>query len=206
LFSKWLISGQLKIKLGNISLLEQRVAMLPVSLFVEMTKDVLNSPKDRHLMDDLYIWGWKISYLYIKRFVEEYGLKTFEERYRWGMDIASVAGLGDYETIDYHDKQFSYFYVIDNPIAEAFYPSKTPVDILLRGINAGGGAACHLTLVNCVEIDCQAINGEKCKFLTGTEKAFKKFGVEELVNEQIDIDYVTPIQKEFLKEHGWPKL
>lgn len=179
--------------------------MLPVSFLVEMQRDIEKS-KDSTLRDDLYLWAWKISYLYIKKFVEEYGLETFEERYKWGMDIASVAGLGDYKTIDYHDREYSYFYVINNPIAKAFYPSKKPVDVFLRGINAGGGTACHMQIVNCVEMDCQAINGEKCVFLTGSKKGFKKFNVESLCSEQINLDYVTPVQKRFIKRYGLPKV
>ncbi len=205
LFGKWLISGQLKISEGDISLLGQRVAMLPTSFFVEMEKTVQksNSPT---LRDDVYLWAWKIAYLYIKKFVEEYGLKTFEERYKWGMDIASLAGFGDYKTIDYHDKEYSYFYIINNPIAEAFYPSKKAVDTFLRGINAGGGTACHMQIVNCLETDCQAINGQKCVFITGTERAHEKFGVSDLYAEQLDLDYVLPQQKEFLRKVGLPKV
>ncbi len=205
LFGEWLLSGQLKIKFGDISLLRQRAVMLPATFFVEMYKAALNS-KDTKLRDEIYLWAWKTSYLYIKRFVENYDLKRFEERYRWGMDIASTAGLGDYKTIDYHEDEFSHFYVWNNPLAKELYPSKKPVDIMLNGINAGGGTACHMDLVQCVELDCEAINGKRCEFLTATEKVHKEKGVINLYKEQFDLDYVKPEQKKFLKEVGWPKV
>ena len=205
LFGKWLIERQLIIHDGEISLLNQRVAMIPVSFFVELHKYALKS-KDKRFKDDLYLWAWKTAYLYIKKFDEEYGLKTFEERYRWGMDVAAAAGFGDYKTIDYKPGQYSHFYVFNNPIAQAFYPYKEPVDIMLRGINAGGGTACHLKIVNCLETECQAINGERCVFVTGTEKAHRKMGIEHLYATQIDLDYILPIQKEIIKELGWPKI
>lgn len=205
LFGEWLLSGQLKINFGEISLLKQRAIMLPSTFFVEMHREVLN-PKKNQLKSDLYLWAWKTAYLYIKRFVENYGLKNFEERYRWGMDIASIAGLGDYKTIDYHEDEFSHFYVWNNPIAKELYPSKKPVDIMLSGINAGGGTACHMQLVQCLELDCEAINEQRCEFLTATKKVFKENGIYKQYKKQINLDYVFPKQKKFLKEVGFPEV
>jgi|GEM_PF-1964276 len=205
LFGKWLLSGQLKIKFGEISLLKQRAVMLPSTFFVEMYKSTLNT-NNNHLKDEVYLWAWKTAYLYIKRFVENYGLESFEERYRWGMDIASTAGLGDYKTIDYHENEFSHFYVWNNPIAKELYPSKKPVDIMLNGINAGGGTACHMQLVQCLELDCEAVNGKRCEFLTATEKVHKAWGVSHLYKDQLDIKYVRPKQEAFLEEVGMPEV
>ncbi len=204
LFGKWVISGQLKIKEGEISLLHQRVSMIPTSFLINLQKNIPKT-KDSHYRDDLYLNAWRMSFEYIKLFVETYELENFESRYKWGMDIACTAGLGDYKTIDYKYKEFSHFHIFDNPIAQAFYPSKKPVDVILRGINAGGGVACHLELVNCLEVDCEAMNGKQCEFITGTEKAHQKLGVDHLYNEQMDLDYILPIQKELIKEIGFPK-
>ena len=179
--------------------------MLPSTFFVEMHKQALKKGNER-IRDEIYLWGWKTAYLYIKRFVETYGLKSFEERYRWGMDIASTAGLGDYKTIDYHNKEFSHFYVWNNPIAKELYPQKVPVDVMLNGINAGGGTACHMQLVQCLELDCEAINNQRCEFLTATEKTHKKKGVYDLYEKQVNLDYVVPQQKELLAEVGLPKV
>ena len=124
LFGKWLIERQLIIRPGEISLLNQRVSMIPTSFFVELHKYMFES-KDKHFRDNLYLWAWISSYLYIKKFDEEYGLKTFEERYRWGMDVAATAGFGDYKTIDYKPKAYSHFYVFNNPIAPVSYTHLT---------------------------------------------------------------------------------
>jgi len=54
--------------------------------------------------------------------------------------------------------------VVDgNPFALKFYPSKKKMDFFLAGANAGGGTVVHEVLMNCVELECAAINGSYCK-------------------------------------------
>lgn len=205
LFGKWLVSGELKITEGEISLLGQDVVMLPSTFVIELHKSILKS-KNTLLRDELYMWGWRTSYLYIKRFVEAYKLSKFEERYRWGMDIAVTAGLGDYKTLDYKRGEYSHFYTVGSPVAKALYPAKNPVDILLRGINGGGGTATHLKITNCLEVECQAVNGKRCVFVTATEKAHKKMGVSHLYKSQLNLKKIKKQQDAFLKKVGLPKV
>ena len=213
MLAKWLISGKLKFSFGKITLLEQNIVMIPVEIFTLLTKYVLEHPS-RDLEKELYLISWKTAYDYIKRFVESYNLVTFEERYKLGMDVASMAGFGAYATISYKEGHHSYFKVIGNPIAEYFFKKRgnkkiiDKVDIILRGINAGGGTACHMKLVQDIEIECAASNGRECIFLTGTEKAFKDFGCYDIYKEQIlslGKDLIKE-QKNYLKKKGFPKI
>ncbi|MCD6229320.1 MAG: hypothetical protein J7K00_00775 [Candidatus Diapherotrites archaeon] len=191
----------MKFSSGQISLLGQYVNIMPTSYFVGLTKYHLkNQKKDPNSISKLYLMGWVTASDYMKRFEEVYDVKGFVERYRLGMDVVSMAGFGDYKTIEWKDGSLSYVYTINNPLPKFFYPSKEPVDHILRGVTAGGGYIVHHNLVQCVEETCAAVTGlDKCVLINATEKEFGNLNKEDLLASQVDLDFIVPRQKEVLR-------
>jgi len=198
---KLLTHGEMTFKSGQISLMGQNINILPTNYFVGLTHHFLKEAKtDKHALDNLYLVGWFSSYDYMSRFEKAYGVKSFVDRYRLGMDVVDMSGFGDYKTIKWADGSLSYFYILNNPLPKFFYPSKKPVDHVLRGINAGGGIVVHHNLVQCVEEKCAAVTGgNRCVFITATEDKFDELKKTKLLHEQIDLDYLVPKQKILIK-------
>ncbi|MCK4884351.1 MAG: hypothetical protein KAS30_05745 [Candidatus Diapherotrites archaeon] len=187
---------------GQISLLGQYVNILPTNYFVALTKDYMRRQKtDPNAISTLYLIGWFVGFEYMERFETTYNVKAFVERYRLGMDVVSMSGFGDYKTIEWKEGKLSYVYTLNNPFPKFFFPSKEPVDHMLRGITAGGGYVVHHNLVNCAEEMCAAVTGlDKCILVNATEKEFGNLGKTKLLEDQVDLDYIVPRQKEVLKK------
>ena len=108
-----------------------------------------------------------------------------------------MAGFGDYKTIRWEKGKLSYVYSLDNPLPKYFYPSKQPIDHILKGITAGGGLIVHHKLLNCVEEECAAVTGtNKCVFINATEEMYEEMGKTDLLHQQLDLDFLVPRQKE----------
>jgi len=202
---KWLmellISKQLKFEEGEIELLGEYVLMVPVNFFVEATKVAIKGGK--RAINDLYFSAWTSGFAIVDKFIERYHLHKFEERYKIAMDVLALAGIGDYKTIEFLPTKISHFKVFKNPIARKFYPSKKVVDHFLRGANAGGGTLVHERIINCVELDCEAINGKECEFVNATEEVLKEKVNSKIIKSQLDLKYLIKKEKKFMDE--WKK-
>ncbi len=199
LLSKLLISRKLVFDEGKISLFNQPYAIIGMESLKEMTDDAME--RGLKAINDLYFYGWAFGYSGVMSAEQMYGLKKFEERYKLSMDIAALIGFGDYKTLQYERKKFSKFKVFSNPFALQFYPSNNLVDHYLRGINAGGGTAGHEKLMQCIELDCAAKNKKECVFVNATEKYLEQLD-QELVQTQLDLNYLKKKQIKYIKEHG----
>jgi len=193
--------GEMKFQSGQIGLLGENVNMLPTSYFVGLTRYFMKRQEtDKNAISDLYLITWFIAYDYMGVFEKAYNVESFVDRYRLGMDVVDLAGFGDYKTIRWKDGSLSYIYALGNPIPRFFYPSKKPVDHILRGITAGGGMVVHHNLLHCVEEECAAVTGgNRCVLINATEKEFGEMNKTDLLYDQIDLDYIAPKQKELIK-------
>lgn len=196
--TKLLVSKQLKFEEGKITLLKQPMIFIPLDFYVEITKRALSSRND---MLKTYLDAWKAGVVFMNNVSKAYKMKKFEERYKIAMDLISMAGFGGYETLEFHKDEFSKFKITNNPIADAFRPSKVPVDHILRGFNAGGGTPVHERIINTVEIRCRAIDGGFCEHVNANTGMLKKMD-KKLVESQLDLKFLLPKQKKFLKEVG----
>lgn len=200
--SKLLVSRKLRFERGKILLLDQPMSFVPVELFIEETKRILNS-KDKAEETRLYFDAWKTGVFFMRDFSKGYNLKKFEDRYNLAMEIISMAGFGDYQTISFEGGIYAHFNIINNPIAEYFYPSKIPVDFITRGFNAGGGTIVHETIINTIETSCKAMNGRNCNHINANMSFLKNYKDQKLVKEQLDLDWLIPRQVSFIKEKGF---
>ncbi len=197
--TKLMVSGQLKFEEGRIVMLKQPMVFIPLDFFVESTRRIINN-NDRKGMLNIYLDAWKSGFVFMETVSELYKMKKFEERYKIAMDIISMAGFGDYETMQFKRGEYSHFKITNNSIAEIFHPSKVFVDHVLRGFNAGGGTPVHGRIINTIETECKAINGSHCIHINANTEILKKFKDQKLVESQLDLDYLLEEEKKFLKE------
>jgi len=201
---KWLmdllISRKLTFEHGQISLLGEKVFILPVNFIYEETKYVTKEGMGGIM--DLYSSAWVAGYWIMKRFVKLHDLKKFEERYKVAMDVLKLAGMGEYTTVDFEHKHHTRVRVMNNPLPKKFYPSEVPVCHFLRGANAGGGTWVHEKIMNCLEEQCIAQGKNACVFWNASTELLKNKVKPEIVNSQLDLDMLIKKQQKFIKEQG----
>ena len=204
-FMKLLMARQVKIEKGEFRLFNQNVTVLPASFIVALTKYFMRAKDRKRSLSDFYFMSWAISFDFMERFSEKFKVKTFEDRYKLGMDVVAMSGLGDYKTIKWVKGKLSHVYVMNNPIARFFQPSKVPVDYFYSGVTAGGGMIVHKLkkehIFHCVETECHAMNGKRCVFVSATEEMHKKMGTWDKFLKDIDLEYILPKQMEFFKNY-----
>ena len=200
--TKLFLSKRLKLEQGKVTIFDEPFAFVPMVSLAQMTKDAIE--RGRQAINDLYFYGWVYGYEVTRHVLQSFGLHTglqsFNDRYTVVMNIVEMVGFGDYKTYSFKvgDARFKNF---DNPFALRFYPSQIMVDHYLGGMNAGGGTLVHEVLINCIELDCAAINGKYCEFVNGSNETLKTFDPK-LVNSQLDLEYLLTREKKFIEEMG----
>ncbi|MCL5427572.1 MAG: hypothetical protein M1321_00090 [Candidatus Marsarchaeota archaeon] len=196
---KLLISGKLKFKPGEISLLNDPMSILPMKMIKSMTDDMVREGMKG--ISELYYWGWVSGYELTYRLAVSMNLKKFEDRYKLVMDIAAMFGFGDYKTLSFEKAKYTKFNVIQNPFAKRYYPSKELVDHLLRGVNAGGGTVVHERIMNCIELECAAQNNTHCLFVNASDEVLSTLD-QKVVGMQLDIKTLREKQIDFIRSMG----
>ena len=195
--SKLIMSGKLNFKEGQISLLGQPMVIVPADFYVEATRHIIEN-RDKKEMMDLYLDAWEAGVCFMRDISQAYKMKKFEERYKISMDIISMAGFGDYQTLAFEKGVHTHFKIMNNSLALKLRPSKKPVCHILRGFNAGGSTIVHEKIFNCIETECAAVNGHYCIHIDGITGFISKKD-KKLVNEQLDLKWLLPKQKKFMK-------
>jgi len=199
MLSKFIISGKLKFKQGEILFLEQPMTFFPLRTLKVMTDDAIKrGPK---AVQELYFYGWHFGYTFTHKLAEVFELKKFEERYKVIMDIAELIGFGAYETLNFKHAHHSKFKNIKNPFALLYYPSDQLVCHFVRGMNAGGGTIAHEKLLQCIEMECCARNNEYCLFYNVSDEALKEFD-KKIIKQQLDLTWLKKKQIELIKSLG----
>jgi predicted hydrocarbon binding protein len=201
--TKLLISKQLRFEEGQIIFLEEPMAFVPIDFYVHLTKEIL---KKRREMLEAYLDAWKAGVIFMRRVAQRYSMRKFEERYKEAMDIISSAGFGDYKTLEFEGGKYAYFKIFNNPIAEKFFPSKKPIDHILRGFNAGGGTPVHERIINTIETECKAVNGKFCIHLNAATEVLQQNKFKKIVKKQLNLKFLLKEQKKFLKQINYKEI
>ncbi|MBN2202796.1 MAG: hypothetical protein JW700_01225 [Candidatus Aenigmarchaeota archaeon] len=203
LITKLLVSKQLKFEEGRIVFLEEPMVFVPIEFYIHLTKEIAKKRRDKM---EVYLDAWKAGVIFMRNVAQRYSMSRFEERYNEAMEIISSAGFGDYQTLDFVPAKYAYFKILNNPIAEKFFPSKKPVDHVLRGFNAGGGSPVHERIINTIETECKAVNGKYCIHLNGATEVLKQKKFSKFVKAQLDLPYLLKEQKKFIKEINYKEI
>ena len=197
--TKLLVSGKLKFEEGKITFTDEPMTFFPLDTLKEMTVDAMKNGKEGILQ--LYFYGWHFGYTFTYHYMKSFKLKKFEETFKLIMDVASLIGYGDYKTLEFRQRKYSKFKNIKNPFGLLFYPSKDKICHFVRGMNAGGGAALHGVLMNGIELECTAVNGQFCVFMNANNDILQK-QFPDITKEQLDLDWLKPKQLALIQSFG----
>lgn len=196
--SKMMLTGKLKFNPGKIEVLGDPMAIMSMEALKQITQDALSRGREGRM--GLYYEGWVYGYTFTYRFAKVLNLKMFEERYRTIMDTAAMIGFGDFKTLEFRPG-YAHYQVLANPFALQYHPSKEMADVLLAGMNAGGGSVVHEKLINCVELQCAAQNGKLCEFKNLEPKEVYKLNPA-LVEPQLDMETLVPKELHLIESLG----
>ncbi|MCX8158158.1 MAG: hypothetical protein N3D73_00660 [Candidatus Diapherotrites archaeon] len=197
--AKLLLGRKIKFEQGKIIAFDLPFFLCSMETIKEMTRDALK--KDIKALTDLYFYGWVYGFVVTKNIVNQLKLKKFEERYKVCMDIMSVLGFGDYQTLSFKRADHAKFKVIGNPFALQFYKNDNIFCYFVRGIESGGGCWVHETLMNNVEFECAAQNGQYCLHANLAPHRIAELG-EEFIKKQFDLSYLIEKETKFMKDFG----
>lgn len=163
LFRDLSIAKELSFSEGTITLLGYRLTMINASYISSYIKSI---EENRQLTKQFYesvmnsvieSWGPIIMKKY------KFG---FHETAKWWVEIVKLAGWGidawEYDDPTLHSGKTS----LRNSALLPFLKGnvKYPCDHLMRGCMAGGISAAYNTPIHVVELECEAMGAEKCRF------------------------------------------
>jgi len=199
LLTQLMLTGKLKFKQGEIIFAGQSVTLFPLKTIKEMTLDARKNGKRG--INKLYFYGWHYGWVFTYAYMKTFKLKPFEETFRLIMDVSSLLGFGDYQTLEFKRKQYSKFKNILNPFGLLFYPSDEKVCHFIRGANAGGGTALHGVIMNGIELECTANNKKYCLFMNVANPLLKeKF--KDIIKEQLDLGWLKKKQLALIEQNN----
>jgi predicted hydrocarbon binding protein len=181
-FDKYIMTSTLKYTHNNFYLMNIPFFIMPVDILIS-----LSSKKDISHHKELYT------------LFKESTKKNFMPKFN-GMGIGdkkeldflkyffTASGFGLVEIIDFDEESKRAIVVLNNSPFAAELKGKVDfaVDTLLRGVFAGIFSAILKEDVDCVEVECTALNDNVCKFIV---KPKKEFDLEKnIVREQLVFD------------------
>ncbi len=109
----------------------------------------------------------------VNEFGSNFGLEKGKELHLIE-DFFTASGWGKLESIDLQMEGKKAIIVLENsPFVSALRGKTTlPVDTFLRGMLAGLFSKIFLEDVDCVEVECAALSGDKCKFIIKQKTEF----------------------------------
>ena len=195
------LGGEIEFADGKIIILSTPMMMVSANSIKRMTEDAIADGIEG--IARLYFEGWAYGYDITYNLVKRYKLKLGPDRYQVTMHITDVCGFGSYSTIEFKIGSYSDFYVIGNPLALMFHKEgkHDKVDHYLRGMNAGGGVVVHERFITCIELECAAENGKRCRHMNITDEMLDKVDPK-LVESQYPKDILRKKEIEYIKSRG----
>lgn len=187
LFEELSLARQLSFSEGTIKLLNYRLTMINSHYIANYIKEIED---DRELTAQFYksimesiieAWGPII----MKEF--KFG---FHETTKWWVELVKLAGWGIptwlYESPTSHSGRTTF----KNSALLPFLKGKVkyPCDHLMRGCMAGGISAVYNTPIHVIEIECEALGAQTCRFVYDELPKLKE-KYPDLVRQQIEPNY-----------------
>ena len=193
------MSGKMSFSEGRINAFDLPFSLVPMTSIKAMIDDAIEGGIKE--ISDLYFYGWVYGYDVTKELVRLFKLRQFEERYMISMQVASMVGFGDFHTLLFKRAEVADFKVLKNPFALQYFKSKDMFCHYLRGMEAGGGTIVHESIMNNIEFECTAQNGEYCHHKNLNYTLVKKVDAN-LLNSQLDLKYVLKRERNHISESG----
>jgi predicted hydrocarbon binding protein len=180
LVTQLLLHKQLKFEKGRISLLNENVAIAPITTYVGILKNLEGTKQE----NALYLGAKETGVSWNKKMQNIYKTKTVDEIFEWGMKIVTMSGWGDFKVIKYDREKNKFRYRLqDSTLAKGYGNSDHPVCQIPRGFFAG--SACFLTKLDldCVETKCVSMGAPFCEFEI---KKKSEFSNSSLIRRQLE--------------------
>lgn len=169
-FEKMMLTKRLKFLDGRIELFSERFAI--AGEFI--STHVMEINEEPEAVAKIYRCSKESFFLFFKDIGSRYGFSE-TDYLSWGLDIYKFCGWGvvKYEMVDKENKKLAAS-ISDSPTG-LFMKDKTELacDHMIRGMIAGGAKAAFNTEIECLEIECIAINGKICKFVAGSPEELR---------------------------------
>jgi len=161
-YDKFIFTGTLKFTHSNFYLTNIPFLISPVE-----TLTGISSVQDAEFLKKLYLAVKKSTMQgLLPQFETNLGM-TREKETELIREFFVFSGWGAIQVIDMQIEAKRAIIVVDNsPFAEALKgKSSLPVDTIMRGTLAGLFSAVFKEEIDCVEVECAALNCERCKFI-----------------------------------------
>jgi predicted hydrocarbon binding protein len=187
MFAKLLMAREIKFKEGEISLLGDRVVLIPAYSLGSMLKSASENPE---LGKSLYYVSKEcLRNGFAKVVRSKYGL-TGMRLIEWLVNVGHVAGWGSISIVkrDVSPERVEFVFHVKNPPLLGLAKSAKPVDHIFRGMIAGGESMAFDADVEAIETKCVAQGNPYCEFVAKRREQFLADKNNPLVAEQLKLD------------------
>jgi predicted hydrocarbon binding protein len=168
-YDKFIFTGTLKYTHNNFYLTEIPFLMAPIETLVGIA-----GVQDTEFQKKIYLEVKKsTSQKLINQFTTNLGMEK-EKEIKLIEEFFTGSGWGLIQSIDMQMEAKRAIIVLENSpfVTELKGQSKIPVDTFLRGSLAGIFSKIFSEDIDCVESECAAVSGERCKFILKPKTEF----------------------------------
>lgn len=187
MFAKLLMAREIKFKEGEISLLGNRVVLMPSYSLSGILKNAGENPEIGKIL--YYESKGCLRDGFAKVVRQKYGL-TGGRLVDWLINVGHVAGWGQISLVRHtasNDAVEDVFHV-KNPPSLRLAKSARPVDHIFRGMIAGGESMAFDADMEAIETKCVAQGNPYCEFVAKRRERFLADKDNPLVAEQLRLD------------------
>lgn len=179
LFELFKYSKMLKIKDGELTLMNTYINIIPTALLCDLQKGLVQSWGLEKAYDAIYKSAKRGSAEYNKDLIKKQGFTNKRKIFDWQMRVVTFSGWGVIEPskIDFKNISFKAHYH-DSPFTKEYGKSNYPVDFIPMGFTAGGVSQAVGKDVDAVETKCMAMGHPYCEIELGLPKIINKKRLE----------------------------
>lgn len=167
-FDKYIFTSTLKYSHNNFFLVDVPFVISPTSILLNLAS---NPSPD--FQKSVYVSVKSSSKDYFLQKISGLGVEK-EKQLKFVEEFFVASGWGMIQIVDLSVDAKRAIVVLDNsPFAsELKGKAQIPVDVILRGVLAGLFSKIFNENIDCVEVECAALNSEHCKFIIKPQSEF----------------------------------
>jgi predicted hydrocarbon binding protein len=167
-FDKYIFTGTLKYTHSNFFLVDVPFVIAPTNILMGIA-----SEDDFEFQKKIYLEIKKGTRDYFLQKVTDLGIDK-QRQLKFVEEFFIGSGWGDIQVVDLNNESKRAIIVVDNSPFVAALKGKTKIecDVFIRGVFAGLFSRIFDTAIECVEVECAALNAERCKFIVKPKSEF----------------------------------
>ena len=168
--AKLFASGELKFKKGEVDLLNQLVAIVPIDWIVTLQKHLKQVGSENLI----YYTAKEMGVRWFEN-MHKYFKISPEDVIKWGINILGIAGWGETSTPTLNYKEKFYTVKLERGVeAKAFGKTGYAVDHFTRGCYASGAKVLFGGECDAIELSCVSEGAAFCEFIGQPKKSFDR--------------------------------